>query len=51
MGRKSTLKTGHRRNRNKKIRNKKRRVYNFATSWDPMFPNIGKAIFKNLQKY
>ena len=41
MGRKSTLKTGNRRNRNKK-----RRVYNFATSWDPMFPNIGKAIKK-----
>ena len=44
MGRKSTLKTGSRRNRNKK------RVYNFVMSWDPMFPNIGKAI-KNLQKY
>ena len=23
-----------------------RRVYNFVTSWDPMFPNIGKAIEK-----
>ena len=43
MGRKSTLKTGNRRNRNRN-RNKKRRVYNFITSWDPMFSNIGKAI-------
>ena len=43
MGRKSTLKTGNRRNRN---RNKKRRVYNFITLWDPMSPNIGKAIKK-----
>ena len=42
-GRKSTLKTGNRINRN---RNKKRRVYNFVTSWDPMFPNIGKAVKK-----
>ena len=23
-----------------------RRVYNIVTSWDPMFPNIGKAIEK-----
>ena len=43
MGRKSTLKPENRRNRN---RNKKRRVYNFVTSWDPMFLNIGKAIKK-----
>ena len=35
------LKTGNRRNRNQK-----RRVYDFVTSWDPMFPNIGKAIKK-----
>ena len=41
MRRKSTLKTGNRRNRNKK-----RSVYNFVTSWDPLFPNIGKAIKK-----
>ena len=43
VGRKPTLKPENRRNRNK---NKKRRVYNFITSWDPMFPNIGKAIKK-----
>ena len=51
MGRKSTLKPENRRNRNRnRNRNKKRRVYNFVTPWDPMFPNIGKAI-KNLPKY
>ena len=47
MGRKPTLKPENRRNRNK---NKKRRVYNFVTSWDPMFPNIGKAIKKFAKK-
>ena len=47
MRRKSTLKPENRRNRN---RNEKRRVYSFVTSWDPMFPNIGKAI-KKLKKF
>ena len=41
MGRKSTLKTENRMNRDQK-----RRVYNFVTSCDPMFPNIGKAVKK-----
>ena len=41
MRRKSTLKPENRGNMN---RNKKRRVYNFVTSWDLMFLNIGKAI-------
>ena len=41
MGRKSTLETENRMNRNQK-----RRVYNFVTSCDPMFPNIGKAVKK-----
>ena len=43
MGRKSTLKTGNRMNGN---RNKKRRVYDFVTAWDPMFPNIGMGVTK-----
>ena len=41
MGKQSTLKTGNRMNKNRK-----RRVYNFVTSCDPMFPNIGKAVKK-----